>query len=118
MICVVYERRPKTLRTISDPRAAKPIAQIEIDDQGRHHENVSLIKEKLNELGYKIACPPSKTTTPDVDFVAYTEPSPMTSPREAAEDLKKITTKKKPVSVGSNSGVKRRLPLPQNRRRR
>ncbi len=114
MICAIFERRPRTLRSISDSRAAKPIGQIEFDDQLRHHENVKVIKDKLAELGHKLATTPSKSTHPEFGFIVYVEPVTAKSSKEATAALKK----NKPVKVGGASGVSRRLPLPSLRKRR
>lgn len=113
MICAIYERRPRTVRNITDPRAAKPAGTIEFE-KGRHHENVKAITAKLAELGYKLATTPSKSTHPEFDFVVYVEPSSPASPRAAHKEIER----KKPVTVGGSGGVPRRLPLPKSRRGR
>lgn len=118
MICAIFERRPRTTRSIMDPRAAKPVGRVEFEDQRRHHENVNKIVLALAEMGHKMASTPSKSTHPEFDFVVYVEPSPATSQREAAIQMKSGADKKKPVSVGGSGGVGRRLPLPSGRKKR
>jgi len=118
MICAIYERRPRTTRSVSDPRAAKPVGVVEFDDQGRHHENISVIKARLAADGHKLASTPNKASHPEYDFVVYIEPQPATSPREAHLASAKGKKKRKPVTIGGASGTSRRLPLPSNRRRR
>ena len=119
MICAIYERRPRSTRLITDQRAARPIGKIEFEDQLRHHENVVVIKKKLEEMGYKMASTPNKTTHNEFDFVVYVEPSPTTSPREAYEQKRKgHPAKKKAVSMLGASGPSRRLPLPSGRKKR
>jgi hypothetical protein len=118
MICAIYERRPHSTRRITtDSRSARLIGQIEFDAKPRHHENVNEIKSILKEQKYKLAATPSKIVHPEYDFVVYVEPDPSASPRERHEANRKVITRKKPVAVGSASGVSRKLPLAKSRKR-
>jgi len=110
MICAIYERRPVYQRTPTDPRAARPVGQIKFKDQGRHHENVELIKKELEKDGLIMASTPNKVEHTEYDFVVYVEPSKTTSPQSGAQ------AKKKAVKVVGAGGISRKLPLPKRKR--
>lgn len=117
MICAIYERRPASMRNITDPRTARPVGTFEFEDKLRHNENIAAIRDKLKELGHKMASTPNKVKHPDFDFVVYVEPSTPASPAAAIEALKKGALKKKAVRMVGASAASRRLPLPRSRRR-
>ncbi len=109
-VCTVYERRPRTTRTITDPRSANPVAKIEFESLGRHHLNVAEVERIAKERGYKIATTPSAVESPDVDLVLYVEPSPANSPRDVA---KKSQQGRRPVTVGHSGAFGRKMQTPR-----
>ena len=109
MICSVYERRPRTTRTVTDPRSAKPVDKIEFEDLGRHHLNVEEIKRVALDKGYTIASTPNATPAPGVDFVLYVEPSFKKSPIEISKGRRRV------VTTGTSGPFGRKMPLPRSR---
>lgn len=107
LVCAIYERRPRTKRSIRDNRAAKFIDKVEFNVQGdtwRKYEITEILKTEIESRGHTIAGVPYPTKHTEFDWVAYVEPEGNVVPFTRRE-------KKKPVSVGAGS-VKRRIPLP------
>lgn len=111
MICAIFERRPRTQRSIRDSRAAKLLGTFKIVAAGRDFEISKKIREEVISQGYRPAAPPYRTKHKEWDWVVYVHPQDATSP------MKNAPQKNKPVSVGASSSmISRRLPLPTRRR--
>ena len=111
MICAIFERRPRTQRSIRDNRAARPVGTIKLKVSGRDMEVAKAIMEEAISQGYRPATPPYKTVHKEWDWVLYVHQQDASSPLQTAQ-------KKKPVRVGSSSSmISRRLPLPTRRQR-
>ncbi len=116
MKCAIFERIPPTQRDILNQESAKFLETIEFLDKGLYYENVNEIHRLMLLRGAKLATTVNKTQHTDYDFVIYVEPNPASSPREAAIKAS-MSGPGKPVSIGGPNGIRRRLPLPENRRR-
>lgn len=104
-VCAIFERRPRTQRSIRDSRAAKLIDKVEFDgDSGRQFELARVLKVEIADRGYRLTGAPYPTTHAEFDWVAYVHTQGLGSPATTKE-------RKKPVRVGAGQ-ISRRLPLP------
>ena len=112
MICQVYEPRPRTTRTVTDPRAATPVDKIEFASLGRHHLDVAEVVRIAEKRGYKLASTPNAVQSPDIDLVLYVEPLPAASPREAFEAARARGQRKR-KTVAISGGLSKKLTPPR-----